>query len=282
MANFNNPNHAFVRRFARNRLALAGLIFLAILVVLVALAPQLYPGDPFAIMDKPFLRPFDKYLLGTDALGRDIAAGIVHGGQTSLIIGVAATLAALLIGTILGALAGFYRGRTDHVLMRFTEFFQTIPSFLFAIVLVAIMSPSLKSVTIAIVVVSWPPIVRLVRAEFISLREREFIQACICLGLDDRSIALRQILPNAVSPIIVAGSLMVAAAILTEAALAFLGLGDPNIMSWGYMIGSGRSFLRDAWWLCGIPGVMILLTVLSINFVGEGLNDALNPRLRQL
>jgi len=189
MANFNNSNHAFVRRFARNRLALAGLFFLAILVVLVALAPQLYPGDPFAIVDKPFLRPFDKYLLGTDALGRDIAAGIVHGGQTSLIIGVAATLAALLIGTILGALAGFYRGRTDHVLMRFTEFFQTIPSFLFAIVLVAIMSPSLKSVTIAIVVVSWPPIVRLVRAEFISLREREFIQACICLGLDDRSIA---------------------------------------------------------------------------------------------
>jgi len=281
MDHFSNPNHSFTHRFARNRLAIAGLSFLAVLVIAVVFASLLYPGDPFAIIDKPFLPPLGKYLLGTDALGRDIAAGIVHGGRTSLVIGVAATVTALVIGTLLGALAGFYRGKIDNILMRFTEFFQTIPSFLFAIVLVAIMSPSLKSVTLAIVVVSWPPIVRLVRAEFIALREREFIQACICLGLHDHDIALRQILPNAVSPIIVAGSLMVASAILTEAALAFLGLGDPNVMSWGYMIGSGRSFLRDAWWLCAIPGMMILLTVLSINFVGEGLNDALNPRLRQ-
>jgi len=276
----NDPNHSFKRRFARNYLGVAGLGFLVLLIAAVVCAPLLYPGDPFAIIDKPFLPPFGKYLLGTDALGRDIAAGIVHGGQTSLLIGIVATIAALLIGTVLGALAGFYRGRVDYVLMRLTEFFQTIPSFLFAIVLVAVMSPSLGSVTLAIVIVSWPPIVRLVRAEFISLREREFVQACICLGLSDRNIALRQILPNAFSPIIVAGSLMVASAILTEAALAFLGLGDPNVISWGYMIGSGRSFLRDAWWLCAIPGVMILLTVLSINFVGEGLNDALNPRLR--
>jgi len=282
MKNLHNPDNSFKKRFARNRLALAGMVFLALLMAIVIAAPWLYPGDPFAIVDKPFLPPFGQYLLGTDALGRDIAAGIAHGGQTSLVIGVAATLAALLIGTTLGALAGFYRGKVDNLLMRFTEFFQTIPSFLFAIVLVAIMSPSLGSVTLAIVVVSWPPIVRLVRAEFIALREREFIQACICLGLNDRDIALKQILPNAVSPIIVAGSLMVASAILTEAALAFLGLGDPNVMSWGYMIGSGRSFLRDAWWLCAMPGVMILLTVLSINFVGEGLNDALNPRLRQV
>ena len=270
----------FWKRFARNRLALGGLVFLVVLAVVVLLAPVLYPGDPFRIVAQPFLPPFGDYLLGTDSLGRDIAAGIVHGGRTSLLIGVAATSAGLLIGTLLGALAGFYRGRVDSLLMRFTEFFQTIPTFLFAIVLVAIMSPSLASVTIAIVVISWPPIVRLVRAEFISLCEREFVQASIVLGMSDREIIFRQVLPNAFSPIIVAGSLMVATAILTEAALAFLGLGDPNAISWGYMIGSGRSFLRDAWWLCAIPGVMILLTVLSINFVGEGLNDALNPRLR--
>lgn len=270
----------FWKRFARNRLALGGLVFLVVLAGVVLLAPVLYPGDPFRIVAQPFLPPFGDYLLGTDSLGRDIAAGIVHGGRTSLLIGVAATSAALLIGTLLGALAGFYRGRVDSLLMRFTEFFQTIPTFLFAIVLVAIMSPSLASVTIAIVVISWPPIVRLVRAEFISLCEREFVQASIVLGMSDREIIFRQVLPNAFSPIIVAGSLMVATAILTEAALAFLGLGDPNAISWGYMIGSGRSFLRDAWWLCAIPGVMILLTVLSINFVGEGLNDALNPRLR--
>jgi peptide/nickel transport system permease protein len=166
--------------------------------------------------------------------------------------------------------------------MRFTEFFQTIPTFLFAIVLVAILSPSLRSIVISIAVISWPPIVRLVRAEVIALRERDFVQACVCLGMTDRDIIFKQILPNTFSPIIVAGSLMVATAILTEAALSFLGLGDPNAISWGFMIGAGRSFLQDAWWLCAIPGLAILLTVLSINLVGEGINDALNPRLRTL
>lgn len=275
-------NSGFWQRFVRNRPAFFGFLFLTALTVLVLLAPSLYPGDPFQIVGKPFQAPLGTYLLGTDSLGRDVAAGIAHGGRTSLLIGLVATLAAMFIGTVLGAIAGFYRGRIDNFLMRFTEFFQTIPTFLFAIVMVAILSPSLKSIIIAIAVISWPPIVRLVRAEFIALREREFVQACICLGMTDREIIFRQILPNALSPIIVAGSLMVAAAILTEAALSFLGLGDPGAMSWGFMIGAGRSFLRDAWWLCAIPGVMILLTVLSINLVGEGLNDALNPRLRNL
>jgi len=273
---------SFWQRFARNRFGLAGLVFLIVLLLLVLLAPLFYPQDPFAIVDQPFLPPLGTYWLGTDSLGRNIAAGIAHGGRTSLLIGLVATLASLSIGICLGAAAGFYRGKIDSVLMRVTEFFQTIPSFLFAIVLVAILSPSLKSIIIAIVVVSWPPIVRLVRAEFIALREREFILACICSGLRDRDIILRHILPNVMSPILVAGSLMVATAILTEAALAFLGLGDPNVISWGYMIGAGRAFLRDAWWLCAMPGMMILLTVLSINFVSEGISDAFNPRLRHL
>jgi len=273
---------SFWRRFARNRLGVVGLGFLLLLGSLVLLAPLLYPADPFAIVDTPFLPPFGQYLLGTDSLGRNIAAGIVHGGRTSLIIGLLATIMTLLIGTILGALAGFYQGIIDTILMRLTEFFQTIPAFLFAIVLVAILSPSLRNIIVAIVIVSWPPIVRLVRAEFIALRQREFVLACICSGMRDRDIILRQILPNALSPILVAGSLMVATAILTEAALAFLGLGDPNIISWGYMIGAGRGFLRDAWWLCTIPGIMILLTVLSINFVSEAVNDALNPHLKTL
>jgi peptide/nickel transport system permease protein len=166
--------------------------------------------------------------------------------------------------------------------MRITEFFQTIPSFVFAIVLVAIMQPSIESIVIAIAVVTWPPIARLVRGEMLTIRRREFVEACICLGMRDAQIIFREILPNILSPIIVTGSLMVATAILIESALAFLGLGDPNIMSWGFMIGAGRSFLRDAWWLCAIPGLAILLTVLSINLIGEGLNDALNPRLRKM
>ena len=166
--------------------------------------------------------------------------------------------------------------------MRITEFFQTIPSFVFAIVLVAILQPSLKSIVIAIAVVTWPPVARLVRGEMLAMRRREFVEACISLGMRDARIIFQEILPNILSPIIVAGSLMVATAILIESALAFLGLGDPNIMSWGFMIGAGRSFLRTAWWLCAIPGGAILLTVLSINLIGEGLNDALNPRLRNL
>lgn len=272
----------FWRRFVRNRPAAFGLAFLAFVVVLALGAPLLFPGDPFRIVDMTFLPPFGAYLFGTDSLGRDIAAGIAHGGRTSLMVGLVASIVAVSIGTLLGAVAGFYRGWIDDALMRFTEFFQTIPTFLFAIVLVAIMSPSRGSIILAIAVISWPPIARLVRGEFMAMREREFVQAAICLGMTDLAIIFRQILPNVLSPIIVAGSLMVATAILIEAALAFLGLGDPNAMSWGFMIGAGRSFLRDAWWLCAIPGIAILLTVLSINLVGEGVNDALNPRLRTL
>jgi peptide/nickel transport system permease protein len=221
-------------------------------------------------------------LLGTDQLGRDVAAGLAHGARTSLLLALLATLVSLLVGTLIGCFSGYYGGWVDQLLMRITEFFQTIPSFVFAIVLVAIMQPSIESIVIAIAVVTWPPIARLVRGEMLTIRRREFVEACICLGMRDVQIIFREILPNILSPIIVTGSLMVATAILIESALAFLGLGDPNIMSWGFMIGAGRSFLRDAWWLCAIPGIAILLTVLSINLIGEGLNDALNPRLRKL
>ena len=273
---------SFWGRFVRNRPAVFGLVFLVFVVLIALGAPLLFPGDPFRIVGKTFLPPFGDYLFGTDSLGRDIAAGIAHGGRTSLMVGLVATFFAVSVGTLLGALAGFYRGWIDDLLMRFTEFFQTIPTFLFAIVLVAIMTPSRGSIILAIAVISWPPIARLVRGEFMAMREREFVQAAVCLGMTDLTIIFRQILPNVLSPIIVAGSLMVATAILIEAALAFLGLGDANAMSWGFMIGSGRSFLRDAWWLCAIPGIAILFTVLSINLLGEGINDALNPRLRTL
>lgn len=271
---------SFWKRFRRNRPAAFGLAFLAALAVVALLAPALFPGNPFGIVGRPFLPPFGERLLGTDSLGRDIAAGLAHGARTSLMIGLVATVVAVAIGTVLGGFAGFYGGLVDNALMRLTEFFQTIPSFIFAIVLVAILSPSKGSIVAAIAVVSWPPIARLVRGEFMAMRNREFVQAAICLGMSDLAVIFRQILPNALSPIIVTGSLMVATAILIEAALAFLGLGDPNTISWGFMIGAGRSFLRDAWWLCAMPGIAILLTVLSINLVGEGLNDALNPRLR--
>lgn len=272
----------FAKLFARNLGAMIGLAILFCIVVMAVIAPILSPLDPFSSVGAPFQEPFGKYLFGTDQLGRDVAAGVVHGARTSLLLALVATVMSIFIGASIGCFAGYYPGWLGNSLMRVTEFFQTIPSFVFAIVLVAIMQPSMKSIVIAIAVVTWPPVARLVRGEMLAMRKREFVEACISLGMRDTRIIFQEILPNILSPIIVTGSLMVATAILIESALAFLGLGDPNIMSWGFMIGAGRSFLRTAWWLCAIPGLAILLTVLSINLIGEGLNDALNPRLRNL
>ncbi len=271
----------FWRRFARNRGAVVGLVILAIVVAVAIAAPFLYPQSPWKMVQRPFLPPFtvDGFPLGTDTLGRDVASGLAHGARVSLLVGLVSTLVSLAIGIPLGAAAGYFGKLVDDALMRFTEFFQTIPSFALAIVLVAIFEPSLTSIVAAIAIVSWPPVARLVRAEVMSLKSREFVEASRLAGLSSANILVRQILPNAMSPIIVMASLMVATAILLESSLSFLGLGDPNIMSWGYMIGAARTVIRQAWWLSFFPGVAILVTVLALNLIGEGLNDALNPRL---
>lgn len=274
------PFSGLWRRFLRNTPATVGLVVLSAICAVALLAPLVYPGDPFAIVGKPFEPPFGVILLGTDQLGRDVAAGIARGAITSLMIGIVATVCAMLIGVVVGGAAGYFGGTTDTLLMRATEAFQTVPAFIFAIVLVAVLSPSLRSTIIAIAIVSWPPMARLTRGEFLAMRNREFVQACLSLGMSDARVILRHILPNCTSAIIVTGSLMVATAILIESGLSFLGLGDANLMSWGYLIGAGRTVLRTAWWVCAFPGIAILLTVLAINLVGEGLNDALNPRLR--
>ncbi len=272
----------FWKLYSRNRSAVFGLCILGLVIVTAAIAGLVFPDDPFRLAGQPMSPPgINGFLLGSDTLGRDVAAGIAHGAKTSLLIGLIATLAAVFIGIFFGALAGYYGGHIDDMLMRITEIFQTIPSFIFAILLVAIMKPSIESIVIAITVVSWPGVARLVRGEFLSLKNREFVQACHTLGMDDARIMMREILPNCLSSIIVIGSLMVATAILIESGLTFLGLGDPNIMSWGFQIGAGRTMLRTAWWVCTFPGIAILVTVLAINLVGEGLNDALNPRLRE-
>jgi peptide/nickel transport system permease protein len=271
-----------LRRFARNRPALVGLAVLAAVAALALLAPTLYPQSPFEMIGKPFEPPLASTLLGTDQLGRDVTAGVVHGARVTLLIGLVATLIAVALGATLGGIAGYFGGWVDTLLMRLTEIFQTIPFFLFAILLVAVLTPSVQSVVLAIAVVSWPPMARLVRSEFLSMRNREFVQACVAMGMGHGRIILRHILPNSLSAIIVTGSLMVATAILIESGLSFLGLTDPNLMSWGFIIGSGRTVLRSAWWVIAMPGIAILLTVMAINLVGEGLNDALNPRLKHL
>jgi peptide/nickel transport system permease protein len=271
----------FWKRYRYNRGAVIGLGILAIVVAAAILAPVLFPQSPWKMVQRPFLAPFtvDALPLGTDALGRDVLSGLVHGAYVSLLVGLVSTIVALAIGVPVGALAGYFVGRTDDALMRFTEFFQTIPSFALAIVLLAIFQPSLSYVILAIAVVSWPPVARLVRGEVLSLRTREFVEAASLSGLGNTQIILRHVLPNALPPIIVLASLMVAQAILLESSLSFLGLGDPNVMSWGYMIGAARTVIRTAWWLSFLPGMAILLTVLALNLIGEGLNDALNPRL---
>jgi peptide/nickel transport system permease protein len=271
----------FLTRFAANKGALVGLVLLIALLVFAVLGPWLYPTSPWRMVARPFTAPFatDRFLLGTDTLGRDVAAGLVHGARISILIGFVSTLVALLIGVPLGALAGYFGGWIDDALMRITEFFQTIPSFALAIVLVAVLQPSIYSIVLAIGIVSWPPVARLVRGEVLSLRTREYVQAAITVGQSTPRIIFSQVLPNTVAPIIVMASLMVASAILLESSLSFLGLGDPNLMTWGYMVGAGRTRLMDAWWISFFPGVAIFLTVLALNLVGEGLNDALNPRL---
>ena len=272
----------FLRRFARNKAAVAGVVILLVVAVMAVAAPAVYPGSPWDMVAEPFLAPGadHAYPLGSDMMGRDLAAGVFHGARVSLIIGLVATLVALTLGVSIGAVAGYYGGWVDDLLMRLTEIFQTIPAFIFAIVLVAIFQPTVINIVLAISTVSWPPVARLTRGEFLALRSREFVQACIAMGMGDVRIIVVHILPNALAPIIVTGSLMVATAILTEAGLAFLGLGDPNVMSWGTIIGAGREVLRSAAYVTAFPGIAILLTVLALNLVGEGLNDALNPRLK--
>ena len=263
--------------------SLIGIAILLVIVAVAVLAPLIYPTSPWRMVNRPFIAPFalERAPLGTDALGRDILAGLVHGSRVSLLIGLVSTLAALLVGVPVGAAAGYFGGWADNVLMRLTEFFQTIPSFALAIVVVSLLQPSVASIVLAIAIVSWPPVARMVRGEVLSLRSREYVQAAIVTGQPAVKVILTEVLPNVASPIIVLASLMTATAILLESSLSFLGLGDPNIMSWGYMVGAGRTRVLEQWWISFIPGAAIFVTVLALNLVGEGLNDALNPTLKK-
>ncbi len=274
---------AFLRNFLRNPAAAIGLALLIVILLMAAVAGVLFPRDPLALAGRPLQWPAEnvRFWLGTDNSGRDIAAQIFHGARISLLIGLVATSIAVGIGILIGAVAGYYGGAVDTALMRITEAFQTLPNFLLLLLLVAVFGSNLMTVTIAIGVVSWPAPARLTRAEFLSLRNREFVEACRTLGLRDNQIIFREILPNALPPIIVYASVVMAVAILLESALAFLRLSDPNVASWGNLIGLGRDVLRTHWFVSAIPGLAILTTVLAVSLVGQGLNDALNPRLRR-
>ena len=277
-----HPAREALRMFLRNPSAIAGMaLLLAVLVVAIA-GPWLYPADPFEIRTMPLTPPFsEEAWLGSDQLGRDVLTGIVHGGRATLLVGAFAALLSVCIGVTLGALAGYYGGRVDALLMRVTEFFQVLPALLFAMVVVTLFSPSLVTVTLAIGSVSWPATARLTRAEFLRIRQLEFVRAEIAIGARHSRILWKVILPNALPPLVVSATLAVGAAILFEAGLSFLGLGDPNQMSWGLMIGSARQYLLSCWWAVAFPGAAIFITVLAVSLIGDGLNDALNPKLRE-
>jgi peptide/nickel transport system permease protein len=273
---------AFFGRFARNRGALAGAAVIVLVALVALLAPLLFPVDPLRIVGAPELWPGEDpaYPLGTDSLGRDILSMIVHGARATLLIGLFASAVATVIGVGVGATAGYFGGWIDEIMMRASELFQTIPNLIFVLTIVVILGSTLSNIVIAIGIVSWTPIARMTRAEFLALRDREFVQACRSMGMGDLRIIATEILPNALPPVVVLSSLVVAGAILFESAVSFLGLGDPNIASWGRLVGDGRQLIRSSWYICAIPGVAIMITVLCLNLVGDGLNDALNPRLR--
>ena len=277
-----HPFTEAARMFAANYAAVVGLIVLAIIIVVSLLGPLIYTTDPWEMVWSPFSPPGAKgFLLGTDYLGRDLVAQIIHGGRATIAVGCAAALLSVLIGITFGALSGFYRGWVEEILMRITEFFQVLPTLLFSMVLVALFGASLEMITFAIGIVSWTGVARVTRAEFLKIRELEYVTASRSAGAKAPTLILRVILPNALPPIVVQAALLVGFAILFEAGLSFLGLSDPNVMSWGAMMGNNRPFILQHAFTIMYPGLAIFITVLAISLGGDGLNDALNPKLRK-
>jgi peptide/nickel transport system permease protein len=269
---------AFWEKYKRNRSALFGLYLVLFFILMAILSPWIAPFEPLTIGKDSFHRPDLTHLMGTDDLGRDLLSGVLWGSRVSLMVGLLAALTSTLIGVIVGSLSGYYGGAVDDLLMRITEFFLVIPRFFLVLIIVALFGNSIWNIIFVIGILSWPVTARLVRAEFLSLREKDFVEGVRAIGASDLRIILYHLLPNATPPIVVSGSLQIARAILMEAGLSFLGLGDPNQVSWGVMLYNAQRFLRHAWWTATFPGLAIFLVVMSFNLVGDGLNDALNPK----
>lgn len=267
-------------RFRRDRAALAGLVLAALVLVLAVTAPLLFPADPLALVGRPLRPPFTdpRFPLGTDALGRDLAAQLFHGARLTLLVALSAMALALVAGVVVGAAAGYRGGWVDDALMRLADMVQTVPNFILALTLVAVLGPSVTSTVAAVAAVSWAGVARVVRAEVLALRERPFVLAAQAMGMRGRDILRLHILPNAAAPVLVMASVVVAVAILVDSALAFLGLGDPDPVSWGAMIGGGRGVLRAAPHVAAVPGLAILATVVGVSLLGDGLAAALDPR----
>jgi peptide/nickel transport system permease protein len=270
------------RQYIKNKLAIAGAIVIIILSVAAIFSPLLTRFDPDAInLNEIYQPPSWHHPFGTDMNGRDVFARVLYGARISMSVGFISSGLAGLIGVIIGALAGFFGGKIDNILMRFVDLILCIPSFFLLLMVIAMLEPNIYNVMIVIAITSWPGLARLVRAEVLSVRERDYVQAAIALGISRWRIIWRHIIPNVMAPVFVAVTLGVAAAILVESGLSFLGLGvQPPTPSWGNILAQGRSVMQFAWWMTLFPGLAIFVTVLGYNLVGEGLRDALDPRLR--
>ena len=273
----------FWGRLKRNRMAMSGLILVLVLFAVALLAPWLAPYDPsFINLKQVLMPPSPDHLLGTDTLGRDVLSRIIFGARISLLVGFVAVGIATLIGLFVGALAGYYGGWVDQVLMRLVDLMLCFPTLFLILAVIALLGPSIWNIMVVIGLTGWMGVARLVRAEFLSLREREFVTAARALGAGDTRLILRHMLPNALAPVMVSATLGVAGAILTESALSFLGLGvQPPTPSWGNILTAGKDNIEIAWWLSVFPGLAILVTVMSYNLLGEGIREAIDPRLKE-
>jgi|TARA_B100001123_G_C15005039_1_gene905126 peptide/nickel transport system permease protein len=270
------------RNFYSNWVSVLGLIILLLLTVTALIGPVIAPFDPEDLeIGRRATAPNSMYWVGTDELGRDVFSRAVTATRVSLLVGIIAAGVSTLVGILVGSLSGFFGGWLDHILMRITEVFQVVPQFFLAVVLVALFGASVLNIIVAIALLTWPIIARLTRSEFLSLKSRQYVDAAYLGGASNTRLIFREILPNAMGPIIVSATLLVGRAMLTEAGLSFLGLGDPSRISLGVMLYQSRPFVQFAWWAALFPGMMIFLAVLSTNLIGDGLNDVINPHLNE-
>lgn len=274
---------SFWRRYKKNRMATIGLFLFIPAVSFALFSRYLAPYDPMVVGAPPFLSPdlSSKYILGTDDLGRDIFSRLIFGTGTSLLVGFTVVAVSASIGVLVGSISGYFGGKIDDILSRMTEIFQVVPSFFLALILIVVVGPGIRTVIFVLGILTWPSTARLLRAQYLSLKEYEFVEAARSVGVSHFGIVFSEILPNAIYPVIVNSSLEVPRAILLEASLSFMGIGDPLVVSLGGMLQKALPHMRAAWWMGFFPGFILFILVVSINLIGDGLNDALNPKLKE-
>ena len=267
------------RQFRKNRAAEISLYLIVVFIVTAVLAEAFSPYDPFTLGDDTLLGPSAGHWMGTDDLGRDTLSRVIYGARVPLLVGFLATTTSMLLGILIGSFSGYFGGRTDVILMRATEYVLVVPRFFLALLVVAMLGTGVMKIVLVIGLLGWPEVARVVRAQFLTLREREFVLAARAIGASHIKVIFGEILPNAIPPAVVVASILVARAILLEAGLSFLGLGDPNLISWGSLLSEAQERIGASVWLAVFPGTALSLLVLCVNLFGDGINDVLNPKL---